>query len=250
MFIPVGDDVERDYAPIPFSTLFFLGVCLAVFGYHDTLPQELYNRFFFSFGLVPTVLFHDARMSAGTAVIPAELTLVTSIFVHFDLMHLIGNMLFLWVFGISVENATGHFRFVLLFLLCGIGAGIGQALVDPYSVIPGVGASGAVSGILGAYILVYPYQRIRILYFLGYRGGSFYMSALVGIGLWIAMQMWSMITTDPTAQVGGVAWTAHVGGFTAGMILIVILRRRGVRLFDTRDEVRNRPRRPAKIARP
>ena len=235
MFIPVGDDVERTVVPIPFSTLFFLGVCLAVFGYHDTLAQELYSRFFYSFGLVPVVLFYDATMPAGVAVIPAELTLVTSVFVHGDIMHLAGNMLYLWVFGISVEEATGHFRFVLLFLLCGIGAGIGQALIDPYSAIPGVGASGAVSGILGAYILVYPFRRIRILYFLGYRGGVLHMPVLIGIGLWIAVQMWSMMTADPTAQ-GGVAWTAHVGGFATGMILIVMLRRRGVKLFDTNVE--------------
>ena len=250
MFIPVGDDVERYAAPIPFSTIFFIVVSITVFVYHDSLEQELYNRFFFSFGLTPEVLFFDGRLSAATAVIPAELTPVTSIFVHYDLMLLLGNMLYLWVFGPSVEEATGHFRFALLFLLCGVAGGICQALVDPHSAIPGFGTSGAVSGVLGAYILIYSYQRIRILYYLGYRGGVLHLPAFLGIGAWVCIQIWSMMTADPTVEPGGVAWTAHVGGFAAGMILIVIFKRRGVKLFESRYEVENRIRPPAGKARP
>ncbi len=233
MFIPVGDDIEREVAPIPFSTIVFFGVCMTVFGYQFSLEPELYNRFFHSFGLVPAALFYDTRLPAGTAVIPPELTLVTSMFVHGDFMHFIGNMIYLWVFGISVEEATGHFRFVVFYMLCGLAAGICQALVDPNSLVPSVGASGAISGILGAYILVYPYQRVRILFFLGYRFAIFHLPALVVIGLWIVMQLWSMMSADPTAQGGGVAWTAHVGGFAAGMILIVFFKRSGVKLFNT-----------------
>lgn len=232
MFIPIGDDIERDAAPIPFTTIVVLGVCLAVFGYQVNLTPELYERFFYSFGLVPSALFYDAPLPAGAAVIPAELTLVTSMFAHGDVMHFIGNMIFLWVFGLGVEEATGHMRFAAFYLLCGLAAAFGQALAEPNSMLPMIGASGAISGVMGAYFLVYPYRRVRVLYFLLVRAGVFTLPALVVIGFWIAMQMWSMLTAEPGA--GGVAWTAHVGGFVAGMLLIPFFKRSGVRIFDTR----------------
>lgn len=233
MFIPIGDDIERNAAIFPFSTIIMFGTCLVVFSWQFSLKDpQIYFDAILTYGLIPAVVFNGYLLPAHLVVHPPELTLLTSMFLHGDFMHFAGNMVFLWAFGSSLEEATGHIRFAILYLLCGLAAGIGQATVDPTSLIPMVGASGAISGVMAGYLLVYPYTRVKVLVFLGLRFLVLRIPALVVIGLWITLQAWEMLAASGTGQQGGVAWTAHVGGFVAGLFLIMVLRRPGVKLFD------------------
>ena len=142
-------------------------------------------------------------------------------------------MIYLWVFGSSLEEACGHVRFVIFYILCGVGAAIGQALVDPGGTLPMIGASGAISGLLAAYMLVYPFNKVTVLIMLI---GFFKvrLPAMAVIGLWIAYQMYAMFAAAaaPEPEIGGVAWTAHVGGFATGAVLIFVLRRPGVKMMQ------------------
>ena len=144
-------------------------------------------------------------------------------------MHLIGNMLYLWIFGNNVEDAMGHVRFVLFYLLCGIAAVLAQALPNTDSTIPMIGASGAISGVLGAYLLLYPHARVLVLLPLGFYTQLVHLPAMAVLGFWFVLQLISTALSDP--QAGGVAFGAHIGGFIAGLMLLPIFKHRHVRLF-------------------
>jgi len=165
-------------------------------------------------------------------VIPVGATLVTSMFLHADWLHLGGNMLFLWVFGDNVEDAMGHVKFLVFYILCGVAAALAHAVSDPTSVNPMIGASGAVSGVLGAYLLLHP--RVRVIVLLFYRL-PLPLPAFVVLGGWIALQVYSIYSgaSLPHSEGASVAFWAHVGGFATGMMLITFMRRPGVRLFDS-----------------
>jgi membrane associated rhomboid family serine protease len=150
-------------------------------------------------------------------------------FLHGGLAHLLGNMLYLWIFGNNVEGAMGHGRYAVFYALCGISAALAQALPDPDSTLPMIGASGAISGVLGAYLLLYPRARVLVVIPLGFYLYSTYLPALAVLGLWFLLQVLSSVLAP--AGEGGVAWFAHMGGFIAGMALIPAFRRRGVPLF-------------------
>lgn len=162
----------------------------------------------------------------GIARVPAKLEIVTSMCLHGSFMHLLGNMLFLWVLGDNVEDALGHARFVVFYLLAGVAAALSQLVVEPASSIPVIGASGAISGVIGAYLVLHPHARVRTLVF----NTVVALPAFVVLGLWILFQLASVAIAEPGQ--GGVAWWAHIGGFFAGAILIVPMRQRGVPLFD------------------
>lgn len=233
MFLPIGDEIEREATPFQFATIFFMAACFAAWGWLINLPPGEAERAFYTFAMVPAFLFGYRTMPPEIAVMPVELTLITSMFMHASWSHIIGNMAYLWVFGSSLEEACGHVRFVIFYLLCGIGAAIGQALVDPTDIIPMVGASGAISRLLAAYMLVYPFNRVTILVMLiGFV--RLRIPALVLVGLWIFYQMFEMFAAaaNPHPEAGGVAWTAHVGGFATGAVLIFLLRRPGVKLMQ------------------
>jgi len=233
MIIPIGDEIERTATPFQFATIFILGACVAIWGWEFNLPAEEVQGAFYSYGLVPAFLFGFRAPPPEWAVIPAELTVLTSMFMHASWSHIIGNMLYLWVFGSSLEEACGHVRFVIFYILCGIGAAVGHALVDPAGIAPMIGASGAISGLLAGYMLVYPFNRVTLLVMLvGFVRVR--VPALVVIGLWIVYQMYEMFSAAaaPGPQAGGVAWTAHVGGFATGALLIFVLRRPGVKLMQ------------------
>jgi membrane associated rhomboid family serine protease len=234
MIIPIGDEIERTATPFQFATIFMVAACVGVWGWQVNLPYEAVDDSFYAFGLVPAFLFGFREPAAEIAVIPPALTVITSMFMHGSWSHIIGNMLYLWVFGSSMEEACGHVRFVIFYILCGIGAGLGHALVEPAGVVPMIGASGAISGLLAAYMLVYPYNKVTllvlILSFIKIR-----LPALLVIGFWIAYQIYEMFAAAaaPEAQAGGgIAWTAHVGGFATGALLIFVLRRPGVKLMQ------------------
>jgi membrane associated rhomboid family serine protease len=141
-------------------------------------------------------------------------------------MHLIGNMLYLWIFGDNIESAMGGFRFIIFYLLCGVGAVVGQVLVDPLSETPMVGASGAISGVMGAYLLLYPRAEVETLVILGYFARLVRLPALVVLGLWIVMQLFSGVLSLGVQATGGVAFFAHIGGFVAGIVLVGLFKRR------------------------
>jgi len=182
---------------------------------------------------MPAALFGKQTLSPEFMQVPAVLTVVTSMFLHGGWMHLIGNMLYLWIFGNNVEDAMGHGRFVVFYLLCGVAAVLAQALPAPDSTIPMIGASGAISGVLGAYLLLYPHARVLVLIPLGTFSRMVYLPAMVVLGFWFLLQFLSILLADPNQP--GVAFGAHAGGFVAGMLLIPLFKRREIRLLHPRQ---------------
>ncbi|MDB5649975.1 MAG: rhomboid family intrarane serine protease, partial [Hyphomicrobiales bacterium] len=178
-------------------------------------------------GFIPAVLFGSATLAPDLSLVPPGATLVTSLFLHAGFAHVTGNMLFLWVFGDNVEDAMGSLRFLVFYLLCGISASLTYALMAPTSQSPLIGASGAVSGVVVAYLLLYPRANVLGLIFawLPLRIRAFWL-----IGGWVLFQLGSAIFS-PDA---GVGWWAHVGGMLAGVVLTPLLKRRDVPLFGTR----------------
>ncbi|MGH7751442.1 MAG: rhomboid family intramembrane serine protease, partial [Gemmatimonadales bacterium] len=164
---------------------------------------------------------------------PNYATLVTSMFMHGGWLHLIGNMMFLWVFGNNIEDAMGHGRFVAYYLLCGLAAAGAQMAVDPASAVPMVGASGAVSGVLGGYLLLYPRVRVHVLVPLIFYMTTVTMPAWLMLGYWILLQFLGGLPTLAGVKEGGVAYWAHFGGFVAGIALIF--------LFSKREYLARRP---------
>ena len=163
---------------------------------------------------------------------PQYWTVFTSMFMHGGWLHLIGNMVFLWVFGNNIEDAMGHGRFVVFYLVCGVAAAAAQVLINPASVAPMVGASGAISGVLGGYLLLYPRVRVHALLPLGFYMMRITLPAYVMLGYWILLQMFGGLTALAPNQRGGVAFWAHIGGFVAGLVLI--------RLFAKREYLERR----------
>ena len=149
---------------------------------------------------------------------PIYLTLLTAMFMHGSWMHLIGNMLYLWIFGDQIEHLLGRGRFILFYLLCGLAASLAQVLFMPDAIVPSLGASGAIAGVLGAYLVKYPKNRVRVLFGRGITS----MPAIMVLGLWILLQIFSQVNT-PAAEATGVAYMAHIGGFVAGIALVMVL---------------------------
>jgi membrane associated rhomboid family serine protease len=156
---------------------------------------------------------------------PTWYTPVTSMFLHGGWLHLIGNMWFLWVFGNNIEDSMGYLRYILFYLICGLGAAAAQMVVNPASTIPMVGASGAISGIMGAYIVLYPRVRVHMLVFLGFFITTIAVPAWVMLGYWFLLQVLGGLPAL-AQESGGVAFWAHAGGFIAGMVLIWLFRNR------------------------
>ena len=209
MLLPLHDTNPLKHIRFQYVTVGIIGVCVAVFFYQLSLGDRSERAFIFGFGAIPAVVFGIKTLPVELTQAPAVLSLVTSMFLHGGFMHLLGNMLFLWVLGDNVEDALGH------------------AGTDTASQIPMIGASGAISGIIGAYLMVHPKARIKTL--VGYFIVS--LPAWVVLGFWIGFQFFSTAMATGGAG-GGVAWWAHIGGFFAGVILIVPMRRKGVALFD------------------
>lgn len=224
---PLHDDNPGRHTPyisylliISCILVFFWQLSLGRFGQHAV----------YSLGMIPAVLFEFKHLPADLAIIPAWATLFSSMFLHGGWMHLIGNMLYLWIFGNNVEDAMGHGRFLLFYLICGLAAAFTQALPNPESVVPMIGASGAISGVLGAYLLLYPHARVLVVIPIGFYPFTTRLKAGWVLGFWFLLQIFNSLATA-TDQTGGVAWGAHIGGFVAGMALIPLFKRKRVRLF-------------------
>ncbi len=235
---PIADHNPHDKFPIVNWTI--IAICVGVFLYQISLPEIAVSAIYESFGMIPSHLFGNSGMAAQnvkgipvpavTDGPPELLTLISSMFIHGGWMHLVGNMLYLWIFGDNLEVALGRVRYILFYLACGIAAALAQALSAPMSNVPMIGASGAISGVLGGYLLLFPRARIRILIiFLPF--WRLMVPAVIVLGLYFVMQLYSAYIT-PSNQGGGVAFWAHVGGFVAGMALVPFLKRRDVQLFQ------------------
>jgi membrane associated rhomboid family serine protease len=149
-----------------------------------------------------------------------SVTLISSMFIHAGWLHLAGNMLYLWIFGDNIEDRFGHLKFILFYILCGLAAAFAQFFSNPQSVIPTLGASGAIAGVLGAYFILFPTRRVMVLL----PFGIFHVSALIVIGFWIVLQAFNSLGSLSSASTGGVAYMAHVGGFIAGLFLVMMFR--------------------------
>ncbi len=224
--IPIHDNVPTRGKPV--FTVGFIVACVLVFLWQVSHTLRAQQAIVYALGVIPAVLFGEARLPAELAWVPPGATVVTSMFVHGSWMHLIGNMLYLWIFGNNVEDAMGHARFIVFYLLCGVAAVFAQALPNPSSEIPMIGASGAISGVLGAYLLLHPHARVIVLIPLGFFPYTVALRAAWVLGLWFAMQLLNSLLAAPGQ--GGVAFGAHIGGFVAGMLLIPFFKRRGVPL--------------------
>lgn len=214
----------------PYITISTIALCVIAFIWQLSLGPAI-QQAIISLGVIPAVLFNIKSLSPELVVVPPTITVFTSMFLHGGWMHLIGNMLYLWIFGNNVEDAMGHGRFIIFYLLCGAAAVFAQAIPDPQSEIPMVGASGAISGVLGAYLLLYPHARILVAIPLGFYLHTTRLPAGLVLGLWFILQL---INSAFTGDQGGVAFGAHIGGFLTGMALIPLFRRKGVRLFAPR----------------
>lgn len=216
----------RDKNPthrVPFVNVGLIVANIVVFFYELSLGPDL-ESFFFRYGLVPySFLVNLFNYEFTSSLTP----LITSIFLHGGWMHLAGNMLYLWIFGDNVEDKLGHVRYLVFYLLCGITASLAHVIIDPSSTIPTVGASGSISGVLGAYLLMFPGARvvtiIPVLFFVEVAE----LPALFVLGLWFVMQFFNGLLSlgFQTAGMGGVAWWAHIGGFVAGLLLVKPFRR-------------------------
>jgi len=227
--LPISDDNPTRRAPV--VTWFIVAACVAVFLWQVSLGPRAGQAILLSLGLIPAVLLGSAELPAQLRLVPAPVSILTSMFLHGGWIHLLGNMLYLWIFGNNVEDSMGRGRFVLFYLLCGTAAALAQSLSAPYSQIPMVGASGAIGGVLGAYLILHPRANVRVLFIILFFIRVVSIPAAVVLGLWFILQFISGATT-PTDGHGGVAFWAHVGGFITGVVLIPFFKRREVRLLD------------------
>jgi membrane associated rhomboid family serine protease len=213
--LPLKDDIRPRTRP--FVVYGILAANIAVYLYEISLGTAL-NDFVAQFGVTPYLLFHPTG-------IESFLTLVTSMFIHsYSPMHIIGNMLFLWIFADNIEDRMGHFKFFIFYFVCGIAAGLLQSVVDPGSKIPMIGASGAVSGVLGAYILLFPKARVLALIPLGFFLRLSYLPSYVFLGIWFLYQF--LVGVSSVGAKGGVAYFAHIGGFVAGLAIAIPFRKK------------------------
>ena len=226
--IPLHDDNPTKIAPI--ITVSIIAICALVFLWQIAPGARGLQATVYSLGVIPAVLLNKVDLPEAAVLVPAYFTVITSMFLHGGFMHLAGNMLYLWIFGNNVEDAMGHVRFVFFYLLCGISAVAGQVLQNPASEIPMIGASGAISGVLGAYLLLYPHARVLVLLPFGFYTRLLYLPAGWVLGLWFAIQILSSLAAGSAG--GGVAWFAHIGGFIAGMALIPLFKRRQTALLQ------------------
>ena len=226
--LPIGDDHKLKSISFQFVTVGLIATCVAVFLWQLTLGEEQ-ARFIYGLGTVPSVLFGTRDLPPELSVLPAPLTLLSSLFLHGGWAHLGFNMLFLWVFGDNVEDSMGHLRFLVFYLVCGALATLTHAFFAANSISPLIGASGAISGVLGAYLVLHPRARLLVLFL---HIIPLRLPAWVVLLGWIGFQFFNLQASIAGTSDSNVAWWAHIGGFAAGMVLIVIFRRKSVPLLD------------------
>ncbi len=246
MLFPIGDD-NSARTRTPFVVYTFIAINIVVFAFLQQLGFEGGNSFTYGYSVVPyeittgTDLTEPVPASGRSEVSgrasretlipeypgpsPIWLTILSAMFMHGGFMHIIGNMLYLWIFGDNIEDNFGHGRFIIFYLLCGVVATFAQIFIDPTSVIPNLGASGAIAGVLGSYLVMFPKNRIKVL-------TTFLIitvieiPAIIVLGFWIVIQFFSQYTANVDKAQGGVAYMAHIGGFVAGVLLTFLFRKK------------------------
>jgi membrane associated rhomboid family serine protease len=209
--IPLGD-ADRRRRRIPLMTLLIIGINAAFFA----LELAGGNAFVMQWALVPHRMLarHD------------WVTVLTAMFMHAGWLHILGNMLFLWVFGPAIEDAMGPKRYLAFYLLGGLAAALSQVAINPQSTVPNLGASGAIAAVMGAFLITYPRDRIRTLFLFGFFFQIAFVPVIIWVGLWFLLQVFSQVASAAQVQGGGVAYMAHIGGFLFGMAL--------ARIFESR----------------
>ena len=227
MFIPLHDANSLKHIKVQYVTIGLIAMDVVMWLLTGPLfaTESFSDAAVMGLGYIPAIAFDFARLDPSLILIPEEATYVSYSFLHGDFWHLASNMLFLWVFGDNVEDALGHFRFLVFYLLCAAAGAFAHGLVDTASEAPLIGASGAISGIVAAYFLLHPKVRVWVLVFFRI---PLPLPAFIPLALWIGQQF-LMLAIEPDSAV---SWAAHVGGILAGMALVVVFRRRGVPLFD------------------
>jgi hypothetical protein len=215
--IPLKDLSARKSVPI--VTLLLIAANVVVFIHQVTIPDAQADKFIKTFALVPLKIQYALAGTHHVTLAQALIPLFTCMFLHGGFLHILGNMWFLWVFGGNVEDRLGPFVYLLFYLVCGIGSSVAQLLFSWGSPVPSLGASGAISGVLGAYVVFFPASRILTLIPLFIFWFTLRIPAIVFIGLWFLVQFLSGIGSLGMASAGGVAWWAHVGGFLIGFVL-------------------------------
>jgi len=211
--IPISDDNPARLRPV--VTWGIILACVLAYVWELSLGDEM-DAAVLVFGFTPASLFTNYA-PAGVGQVPAALTIFTSMFLHGSVLHIAGNMLYLWIFGNNVEDAMGHARYLLFYLVSGVAAAMTLAFMDPSSQVPLVGASGAISGVLAAYVLLFPRARVTVIVPLGFIFLPFRITAIWVVGFWFILQL--LMAAATKADQPGVAWWAHVGGFLMGMLL-------------------------------
>jgi membrane associated rhomboid family serine protease len=210
---PIGDD-DSGRRSFPIVTLVLVAINVLVFLWQMSQGPQGFEQTVKAFGTVPFEISHGQDVGVPGPQ-PVYLTLLTSMFMHANWMHLIGNMVFLWIFGDNIEDHFGPVKFILFYLVCGFAASAAQIMMSPDSTIPGIGASGAIAGVLGAYLVMFPQARVRTLS----RYGVTEVPAWMMLGFWIVTQVLAGMSQWGGRELGGVAYAAHVGGFIAGVVL-------------------------------
>ena len=224
---PIKDDNPTESRP--YVTCALIGLNILIFFYQIGLEENIRTSLIFEYGFKPSQLFSNANsMNLKQS---SLLTIFTSMFLHGGLFHLLGNMLFLWIYGNNVEDSMGHIKFLIFYLLCGLAASLLQAIVSFDSSIPMIGASGAVSGVLSAYFLLYPKARVLTLVVLLIFITFIRIPAGLLIGFWFLSQIINAYFNDPNSP--GVAWYAHIGGFLMGLLLIPFFKKKKFKFFSS-----------------
>ena len=214
--IPLKDDNPTFNKPL--VTYFLIISCVLIFLIQLTSQSYKTGQLFYSYGLIPSVLMGHNQLPMDLYVVPAYFTVITSMFMHGGFMHLIGNMLYMWIFADNIEDNLGPKKFIVFYLLCGVGAAMTQVLMDTNSQIPMVGASGAIGGVLGAYLINHPNANVLVLIPFGFFSQLLKIRALYVLGFWFILQFIS--------SGGGVAYAAHIGGFISGLVLILFFNKK------------------------
>ena len=220
-FIPLFDDNPTGRWPI--VTWMIIACCILIFFYQISLPEIQSLAFILQYATIPAVVTGQAVLPVEYSGLPPSATLISSVFLHGGWMHIAGNMLFLWIYGDNVEERMGHFKFLAFYLICGIVASISHVLISPNDTSPLIGASGAIAGVMGAYLLMFPRAKIRVLVIILVFIRWIYLPAFVVLGSWLLLQIFA--APSSLSAEGGVAYFAHLGGFIAGLALTPLFKK-------------------------
>lgn len=227
MFLPIRDD--NPHTVTPFVNYGLIIACAAAFLWQLSLGEQGNEVAVRAFGLTPGHLFGSLEMDPRLPSVPAWLTMFTSMFMHGGWMHFLGNMGYLFIFGDNIEASLGHKRYFVYYLVCGLAAALSQSIAAPNSDVPMIGASGAIAGVLGSYLVLHPRSNIKVLVFFGLIT-VINVPAFIVLGFWFGGQLLS--SASVSAGQPGVAFLAHIGGFVAGAVLVFFFKKRDVRVFE------------------